>query len=89
MFINIANTPLYLYSWQNRDKKNNEFTIIKDDGEHGLKIIYFILDKKDSLISSTQIAGRGGEGGFLFETRSKFLSKDSLLNISSATWMHD
>src|SRR5688572_10929744 len=80
---------VYLYSWQSRDNTKNEFTIIKDEDEHGLHMYYLFLDKKDSLISSTKIAGMGGEGGFLFESRSKFLNKVTLLNISSITLMHD
>ena len=89
LFSKTVDNRIYLYSWQNRNKKYNEFTVIRDNGEHGLQIYYCILDKKDSLISSTQIAGRGGEGGFLFEKRSKFLSRDSLLNIASVTLMHN
>jgi hypothetical protein len=89
LFDQIVSNPVYLYSWQKRDPTKNEFTIIKDDGELGLKIFYFILDKKDSLISSTQIAGRGGEGGYWFETRSKFLSRDTLLNIGAITQWYD
>ena len=89
LFDKITGDPAYLYSWQERDKDKNEFTIINDDGERGLKIFYVILDKKDSLISSSQIAGMGGEGGYLFETRSEFINKDTLLNIGSITLMHD
>jgi len=38
-------------------------------------------------LSSTQIAGRGGEGGYLFETRSRFLAQDTLLRIGAITKM--
>src|SRR5829696_1502755 len=48
MFDSIIGDPGYLYSWQDRDTTKNEFTIINDDGELGLKIFYFILDKEDS-----------------------------------------
>ena len=81
-------SKVFLYSWQDRDSSKNEFTIIKDDGE-GLKVIYFILDKKDSLLSSTQIAGKGNEGGYWFETRSRFMSKDTILNIGAVTQWYD
>ena len=88
MFDSIIGDPGYLYSWQNRDATKNEFTIINDDGELGLKIFYFILDKKDSLLSWTQIGGRGSEGGYWFETRSKFITPDTLLNIGATTqWL--
>jgi hypothetical protein len=89
MFDSIIGVPGYLYSWQDRDTTKNEFTIIKDDGELGLKIFYFILDKKDSLLSSTQIGGKGSEGGYWFETRSKFVSPDTLLNIGAVTLWFD
>lgn len=88
MFDSIIGDPGYLYSWQDRDTTKNEFTIINDDGELGLKIFYFILDKKDSLLSWTQIGGKGSEGGYWFETRSKFINPDTLLNIGAITqWL--
>lgn len=88
MFDSIIGAPGYLYSWQDRDTTKNEFTIINDDGELGLKIFYFILDRKDSLLSWAQIAGKGSEGGYWFETKSKFISQDSLLNIGAITqWL--
>jgi hypothetical protein len=89
MFDSIIGNPGYLYSWQDRDITKNEFTIINDDGELGLKIFYFILDKKDSLLSWTQIGGKGSEGGYWFETRSKFMGHDTLLNLGAITkWWH-
>jgi len=88
MFDSIIGDPGYLYSWQDRDTTKNEFTIINDDGELGLKIFYFILDKEDSLLSWTQIGGKGSEGGYWFETRSKFISHDTLLNMGAITqWL--
>jgi len=88
LFDSIIGNPGYLYSWQDRDITKNEFTIINDDGELGLKFFYFILDKKDSLLSWTQIGGKGSEGGYWFETRSKFISRDTILNIGAITqWM--
>ena len=89
LFGNFFSNKVYLYSWQNRDSSKNEFTVIKDDGELGLKVIYFILDKKDSLLSSTQVASKGNEGGYWFETRSRFMSKDTILNIWSITQWYD
>ena len=85
MFDSIIGAPGYLYSWQERDTTTNEFTIINDDGELGLKIFYFILDKEGRLLSYTQIGGRGSEGGYCFETRSKFINPDTLLNIGAIT----
>ncbi len=88
MFDSIIGAPGYLYSWQDRDSIKNAFTIIHDDGELGLKIFYFILSKNDSLLSWKQIGGKGSEGGYWFETRSKFLSNDTLLNIGAITqWL--
>ena len=88
LFENIPSNPVYLYSWQDRVSDKNEFTVVKDDGELGLKILYFILDKQDSLISSTQIAGKGNEGGYWFETKSRFINNDSIINIGAVTkWL--
>jgi hypothetical protein len=85
LFDSIINAPAYLYSWQDRDTTKNEFTIIQDEGELGLRINYIILDKMDNLLSWTQIGGVGNEGGYCFETRSKFISQDTLLKIRSVT----
>ena len=76
---------VYLYSWQDRDSSKNEFTVVKDDGELGLDIFYLILDKKDKLISIIDLAGKGMEGGYIFETKSKFINKDSIFQIQSIT----
>lgn len=89
LFNSIIGDPVYLYSWQSRDTTKNEFTVIKHDGELGLKMFYFILDKKDSLISWTQIGGKGNEGGYWFETRSKFISKDTILKVGAITQWWD
>ncbi|MDQ3683366.1 MAG: hypothetical protein M3352_09885 [Bacteroidota bacterium] len=79
----------YLYSWQQRDSAFIEFTTIIDDGEHGLRIVYFVFDKKDSMLSTTQVANKGGEGGIIYETLSQFKSKDTLFHIRSAsTWLN-
>src|SRR5690606_29223494 len=80
---------VYLYSWQDRDKTKNEFTVVKDDGELGLKIFYFILDKKDNLISWTQIGGKGSEGGYWFETWTTIKNNDTLINIGAITQWYD
>lgn len=76
---------VYLYSWQSRDSTKNEFTVVKDEGELGLDIIYIIMDKDDNLISTTELAGRGREGGYIFEIRSEFIATDSILQIRSTT----
>lgn len=80
---------LYLYSWQERDTSKIEFTIVKDDGELGLKFFYFILDKKDKLISWRQIGGKGGEPGYSFETKTTIINKDTMISISSITLTWD
>lgn len=88
LFRDWTSDPVYLYSWQERDSSKIEFTVVEDDGERGLRIVYFILDIKDSLLSQTQIAGRGSEGGYDFETRSRFISNDTLLHIGAITqWL--
>src|SRR5688500_11925012 len=36
------NADVYLHSWQKRDTTKNEFTVLLDDGELGLKIFYMV-----------------------------------------------
>ncbi len=81
-------TP-YLYSWQNAGSEFSAFTTVVDDGEHGRRIVYFIFDDNDSLCSATQVANKGGEGGIIYETRSRFISKDTLYKTSAATTQWD
>ena len=81
-------TP-YFYSWQDRNAGFTEFTTFVDDEEHGRRIVYFIFDANDRLRSVTQVAGKAGEGGVLYETRSRFITEDSLLKIISATTKWD
>ncbi len=81
-------TP-YLYSWQESGSGLMEFSTFVNDVEHGSRIIYFILDSKDSLLSATQVANKGSEGGIIYETRSRFSAKDTLLTISAATTQWD
>lgn len=76
---------VYLYSWQDSDSTKNEFTVVKDRGELGLKIYYLIMDKEDKLISVTDIAGAGREAYHLFETTSKFISRDTILQVRTIT----
>ncbi len=73
----------YLYSWQERDSSKNEFTVIADAGEHGVKIYYLIFNKSDSLLSSNQISGLGHEGGYSFEVNSRFISDDTISQIGA------
>lgn len=85
LFENLDGDTSYLYSWQERDTSKNEFVILKDAGEHGVQLLYFILDKKDSLLSRTKVAGKGGEGEYFFETQSKFISRDTLSEFAAKT----
>ena len=48
IFRRITERPVYLYSWQERSKATNEFTVVVDYGERGLYTYYFVLDKRDS-----------------------------------------
>jgi hypothetical protein len=89
IFDTTCGSPVYLYSFQDRYLKNYEFTVIKDNDERGLQILYFTLDNIGKLISWTQVAGRGLEGGYRFETRSKFISRDTILNIAAITQTYD
>ena len=89
LFEGMTSDPVYLYSWQERDPIQTEFTVIKEEGELGLKIFYFILDKKGRLLSCTQVAGRGSEGGYWFEARSKFVGPDTILSTGAITQWYD
>lgn len=80
---------IYLYSWQNRNDTTDEFTVIEDNGEQGLKIYYIIFDKNNTLISYNSIGGIGREGIFIFEHSSEIKNKDSLLTKSSITQWWD
>ncbi len=83
-----SNKKVYLYSWQDRDTTKNEFTVVHDRGELGLNIYYLIFDKNDKLLSMTDLAGAGNEGGYIFETRSKFINRDSIFQIRAITqWL--
>lgn len=81
-------TP-YLYSWQENSPGKTSFTTFVDKGEHGNRIIYFIFDGKDSLCSATEVATKAGEGGVLHESRSAFITKDTLYKTSAATTQWD
>lgn len=85
LFDSLFHGPAYLYSWQDRDETKTEFTVIKNAGELGLKMFYFILDKNDNPLSVTQVANVGFEGGYMFETNSKWISSDTMLNIGTTT----
>lgn len=79
---------VYLYSWQNSDSLKNEFTLIKDRGELGLKIFYVIMTKNDKLLSVTDMASSNREVYDLFETKSKLHSKDTILQVRKVTrWL--
>ena len=81
-------TP-YLYSWQKRDSGFVAFTTFVDAGELGGRIFFFIFDNKDSLRSATQVANKGGEGGVIYETQSRFTAKDTLYKTSAASTQWD
>ncbi len=85
----ISRENIYLYSWQERDTSKNEFTVLLDDGELGLKLFYLVFTKHDSLLSYTQLSGSGGEAGTRYETRSHFLSKDTLFQVGTITQFYN
>ena len=89
MFDSIVSGPVYLYSWQQRAPENIEFTVLKDRGEHGLSILYFIVDNNGKIISWEQVAGKGYEGGYSFETFSRVLNKDTLIHAGAITQLID
>lgn len=78
LFRKILKRPVYLYSWQERSKVTNEFTVVVDGVDWGLHTYYFVLDKRDSLICYKYIAGMYGEGDAWYEESAKFVRKDTI-----------
>ena len=83
-----SSKKVFLFSWQKRIPTTNEFTVIIDDGELGLTIFYIVCNKSDEVLSVFPVAGAGNEAGFIYETRSRFTARDSILQVTSATqWL--
>jgi hypothetical protein len=78
---------VYLYSWQDGNSKNVEFTVIGMEGMYGPAIFYVIFNKNDSLLSSKIIAGSTEEGDTWFDFGSVFLSRDTFQEISKEEFM--
>jgi len=55
MLDTLLGEKLYLYSWQERDTSKIEFTILKDDGELGLKFFFLSLTKKTNLFHGDKL----------------------------------
>lgn len=89
LFEKINAKDVFLYSWQERDVTKNEFTVIKDNGEYGLSTYYFVLDKKDSLVSFEEIAGKENEGNYWFEKSANFSGKDTIFTFRSLAQGYD
>lgn len=89
VFQKIKANKVFLYSWQERNPINNEFTVIKDNGEYGFSTYYFVLDKKDSLISFEKIAWREYEGNSWSEHNAKFSGQDTLFTYNLLAQEYD
>ena len=81
----VSNEAAYLYSWQNTPAGFTAFTALVDQSDHGLRILYFVFDDSDRLHSVTHVANYGREAGMIYETRSTFIGRDTLLKISAAS----
>lgn len=75
---------IYLYSWQQRDSSFTEFTTIIKEEDRGVRIMYYVFDKKDSLISATPVAWINVEQ-YKFDTWSRFKSKNILVSTRTMT----
>jgi hypothetical protein len=80
---------IYLYSWQQRDTSLIEFTTIIQEEDRGVRIVYFVFNKKDSLISETLVALGSMEADFDYSLYSHFKTKDTLLQTSAMTQWYD
>ena len=74
----------YLYSWQERDSSFIEFTVIMQQEDRGVQIVYYVFNHKDSLISATPVAS-GNVSDLEFKMWSAFTSADTLRSTSSVT----
>jgi hypothetical protein len=79
---------VYLYSWQERDPTKSEFTAIGIEGKYGRSLFYLVFDNKDSLISSTKIAGTDDDGDSWSTFGTTFFSKDSFYMTTNGTTLH-
>lgn len=80
----------YLYSLQQNDNDYKSFTIATEEMGEALEMFYLIFDKNDSLITKFIIAKNGGEpGGHKYSIKSSFINKDTLLLVSTRTFLYD
>jgi hypothetical protein len=77
-------TP-YLYSWQDVPAGFTAFTTYVSNGERGSRILYFIFDNRDSLYATLELANKGREAGLIYETQSRFITKNTLRKVSATT----
>ena len=82
-------SKVYLYSWQVRDSRYNEFTTIIQEEDRGVRIVYYIFDQNDSLLSATKVAHGSMEAEYEFVTHSRFKDKDMLLTTMAMTQVYD
>lgn len=75
----------YLYSWQERDSSLIEFTVVVQEEDRGIQIIYYVFNKQDSLVSATPVAW-GNISDLAFTGSSKFISKDTLRSTIASTF---
>ncbi|RYZ62342.1 MAG: hypothetical protein EOO14_02565 [Chitinophagaceae bacterium] len=75
----------YFYSWQKAAPGYGAFTAFVNAGDHGHKILFFVFTRSGRLCSATAVASKSGEGGILYETRSRYITNDTLQKISAAT----
>ncbi|MBY0476731.1 MAG: hypothetical protein K2Q24_03730 [Chitinophagaceae bacterium] len=80
---------VYLYSWQERDPEFIEFTAIIEEEDRGVRMVYYVFNQKDSLLSATKVAAGSMEAEYEFATYSKFKSKDTLLTTMAMTQWFD
>ncbi len=74
----------YLYSWQERDPSFIEFTLVVQQEDRGVQIVYYVFNQKDSLISATPVAS-GNVSDLAFNMWSKFMATDTLQSTSAIT----
>ena len=82
-------SSIFLYSWQQRDTSFIEFTTIIQEEDRGVRIMYYVFNRKDSMLSAIPVAWQNMEAEYRFDTWSRFTSKDTLQLKSAQTLVYE
>jgi|GEM_PF-4560122 len=82
-------SSVYLYSWHETDSPFIEFTTIIHEEDRGIRMMYNILNRKDSIISSIRVAATAMEAEYQFDSYSVLKENGTILTTSSITKWFD